>query len=105
MPKSFIFESKKNMLAKNTLDRDRKKDKILIVCLTSPQVPLIHSFVQSSLRQQQEDARALRIMRNLQRKRSATDAQSFHREHQVKFSTQKHLSPAILRQIKEDAES
>ena len=49
----------------------------------------------SSLHQQAEDARALKIMRNIQRKRSATDVQNFQRENFLKYSTQRHLSPTI----------
>ena len=71
-PKSFVFETDKPVLAKTTLER--KKGGITVVYLTSPQVPLIRSFVKSALRQQEEDERALRIVKNLQRKRSNTDA-------------------------------
>jgi len=31
-------------------------------------------------------------MRNLQRKRSASDVQNFHRENLMKFNTQKHVA-------------
>jgi len=64
---------------------------------------LIQSFVSSALKQQAEDAKALRIMRNLQRKRSATDAQNFQRERVVKFNTHRHLAQDILLEEKEEA--
>lgn len=51
----------------------KREAKATLVGLASPQCPLIASFVTSALDQMDEDARALRMLRTLQRRASITD--------------------------------
>jgi len=52
----------------------QKRDtKVTLVGLYSPQCVLMESFITSALDQLDEDARALRALRNLQRRKSITE--------------------------------
>ena len=64
----FIFECHK-IVSKGTAQK--RETKATLVGLQSPQCHLIESFVTSALDQMDEDARALRVLRAMQRRKSA----------------------------------